>query len=179
MVMTAGSSNSTGVTTTFQGHDQVYPSGRINLIYGQTNAASRMNVGPNYVYVTDNSGANQPLYLQLLGSTVIVGSGASGSGIRVGGGGNALIQNVQSTTFAWDPGSLADGASEQVLSAGLSAVGSNDQILATLSSIGTNKFVITAVPTGNTNQVAVTLLNASGTTVDIPSGTLRITVIDF
>lgn len=179
MTITAGNSNSSGRTTIFRGHDQVYPSGRVNLIYGQTNATSRNNIGPNYLYVTDNAGANAPLFLQLLGSYIIVGNGTSGSGLRIGSAGNALIQNIQSTTFAWNPGSLANGVSEQVLSTGLAAVSSNDQILASLSSIGTNQFVISAVATGNANEVAVTLLNASGATVDLPSGTLRITVIDF
>lgn len=179
MVLTAGNSNSSGVVSTFRGHDQIYPSGRINLIYGQTNASSRMNVGPNYIYVQDNTGANQPLFLQLLGSTVIVGSGASGSGLRVGGGGNALVQNIQSLTASWDPPSLADGASAQYLSSGLSAVGSTDVLLASLSSVGTNQFTITAVPTGSSNQVAVTLMNCSGSTVDLGSGTLRLVVMDF
>jgi hypothetical protein len=178
-IFIAGNSNSVGLSTVFRGNDQEHPSARVNILYGQTNNANRMNVGPNYVYVTDNLGANQPMYLQLLGSYVIAGSGASGSGIKVGGNGNVLIQNIQSLTTSYDPPSLADGESVQVTSAGLSAVGSTDQVLASLSSIGTNRFVISAIPTGNSNQVAVILLNASGSTVDLPSGTLRITVFDY
>jgi len=178
-IFIAGNSNNTGVTTTFRGHDQVHPSSRINLIYGQTNSAARFNIGPNYAYVQNNAGVNSPMYLNLLGSSVIVGSGASGSGLIVGTAGNSLIQNIHSLTAAWDPPSLANGESAQYLSSGLSVVGSTDVLLASLSSIGTNQFTITAVPTGSTNQVAVTLMNCSGATVDLGSGTLRLVVMDF
>lgn len=179
MVITAGSSNATGLVTQFQGHDQVHPSGRVNILYGQTNVPQRMNIGPNYLYVADNLGVNQGMALQVLGSWVSVGNGTSGSGLRVGGTGVSLIQNIASTTAAWDPPSLANGESAQYLSSGISVVGSTDVLLASLSSVGTNQFTITAVPTGSSNQVAVTLMNCSGSTVDLGSGTLRLVAMDF
>lgn len=94
----------------------------------------------------------------------------SGGGIQVGGGGTILAIYTGSTTY--DPPSLAAGASTSTT---VTVTGASSTSVCTpgLSTLGTTVFLVSASP--GTNQATVSFYNASGGTVDLSSGTLRVT----
>lgn len=92
--------------------------------------------------------------------------------IRVGGG--AALSSLPTVAATWDPVSLVDGAVE-AHSITVPGAAINDRVVAALSSITTGGWLISGTVT-TANTVAVTIMNKTGAPVDLPSGTLTVTV---
>lgn len=107
-------------------------------------------------YSTAGRGISNP-------SALIVGNNAE----------SVTILNVLTATTSWNPGSLADGASETkyIAVTGLNTDGTW-VCFASLTSIATNNWQISAYPGGGVVFVAIT--NQTGDTVDLADGTLRV-----
>lgn len=98
------------------------------------------------------------------------------AGLSIGSGG-AAVSRILSTTATWDPGNLADGASEtRSPNVTVTNASVGDLVIAELSSITSASWDIEAVVSA-TNTVEVRVTNRTGGAVDLSSGTLRVTVI--
>lgn len=98
------------------------------------------------------------------------------SGLVIGAG--TAINAVFSTTNAWDPPSIADGASATRASVTLTGATVGDNVIASHTSIISSLWKVQAVVV-SANTVDVTITNNTGGTVDLATGTLRITSFKF
>ncbi len=94
------------------------------------------------------------------------------------GGGTALTKAISNTSTTWDPGNLADGASETKSSITLTGAAVGDVVTASLSTIVASTWKVQACVTAS-DTVAVTITNNTGGAVDLASGTLRINWFKF
>lgn len=97
--------------------------------------------------------------------------------LTVGSAGTAIVA-VKSTSTTWDPGSLANGATTETTVAGFTGLAAGDPAVASLSTLTNAAWQISAHVV-NSTTVHVTLTNATGGTVDLASGTLRVMVHQF
>lgn len=105
-------------------------------------------------------------------------STASGSRLarfKVGSNGNE-VKNIWTATRSWDPGSLADGATSTAVTLTISGAAVGDPVMAGFTSITAAGWLLDAHVT-SANTVSVTITNKTGGVVDLPNGTLRVTVI--
>lgn len=96
----------------------------------------------------------------------------SASGLAIGASGSAIAASLNTTT-TWDPGNLADGASETKATITLTGAVVGDVIHAALTTITASTWTVQATVTA-ADTVAVTITNHTGGDVDLASGTLRI-----
>jgi hypothetical protein len=92
-------------------------------------------------------------------------------------GGGAGIKRVLSATATWDPTSLADGASGATV-VGVTGAAVGDPVFVGFSSLTAGNWQISGT-VSSADNVTVSLFNKTGGTVDLPSGTLRVTVFKF
>lgn len=97
-------------------------------------------------------------------------------GVSIGAGGATISKVVKGET-TWDPASLADGAAASTTVTVTGAV-VGDPAYASLSTIGTGAWLISAQVTA-VDTVTVVILNKTGGTVDLGSGTVRVAVTKF
>lgn len=120
-------------------------------------------------------GDTTPTDLLTVGSgdklTVNSSGNLSTSGSVTIGGGTAIVKHL-STTATWNPDSLTNGSSTGT-SVTLTGVAAGDPCTAGLSTITASKWLISA-SVAAADAVDVTVLNRTGSTVDLASGTLRV-----
>lgn len=111
------------------------------------------------------------------GAASITGNATTSGTLTIGSAGTAIVA-VKSTTTTWNPGSLVNGASAETTVSGFSGLNAGDPALASLNTLTNAPWQISAhVLDGNT--VHVTITNYTGSTIDLPSGTLRVMVHQF
>jgi hypothetical protein len=93
-------------------------------------------------------------------------------------GGGSTVQSFRTGTTTWDPGSLANGATEKKSSVTVTGVAVGDPVTASLTTIVSSDWAVQACVTA-TNTVEVKITNNTGGVVDLGSGTLRINCIKF
>lgn len=133
------------------GNDAVYTQGNVGI--GDVTPAALLTVGTSDALQVDSSGN-----LSTSG-TVTIGSGT-------------VIAKHLSTTATWDPTSLAN-ASSTLTAVTLTGVAAGDVCGAALDTITNAKWLMSAF-VASTNTVIVTIMNITGGTVDLASGTLRV-----
>ena len=132
------------------------------------NGASTCTTAVNLDVKTPVAGANATLTNKaaIRAESLIVGTGTT------------AIQSVLSTTTTWDPGSLANGASEKKSAITLTGVAVGDVVTAALTTIVSADWQVQACVTA-ADTVEVKITNNTGGTVDLSSGTLRINCMKF
>jgi hypothetical protein len=185
-----GFSEAAGVSTTITNAIDIVgtvqnPVIRNNIFQASTNVtltnAIKIGSGVSNVQIEDNSyitsGGTLTNQLNNTGSIATINVRESGK-TRIGSLGSAAgISRVLSATTTWDPPSIADGAQ------------TNTTVTVTNAAIGDTCVVgfTTAVPAGailvgqvtSANTVTVTLFNKTGSALDLASGTLRATAIQY
>lgn len=102
---------------------------------------------------------------------------ASGRKVRIGDAATQALfpfDGILSGEKAWNPGSVANGASTSTTVTVTGAV-AGDVVLVSFTSAGSGWLLMGAVT--STNTVTVTLFNATGSSSDLGSGTLKAVVI--
>lgn len=102
-----------------------------------------------------------------------------GRGLTIGelGASSTSIKNVIVSSQAWDPVSLAAGATT-VSSWVVTGVRPGDPVIASHDQIGANSVMVSAHVRA-VNLVWVILRNETGAVYDIPAGTVRVAVLNF
>ncbi|HYH82393.1 MAG TPA: glycosyl hydrolase family 28-related protein [Longimicrobium sp.] len=156
--------------------------------YGTGPHPMSFSTAMNHVFVSAKSYPNAPEVdapgsLKLLPGTVLYTDPPSGQWIVTGAagyeiGGGDLIKKHLSTTAAWTPGVVANGATAQVVVT-VAGASYGDTVVVSFNHQGAglgSGVILFGSVSGSGNAVAVTLLNVSGSSLTFLSGTLRVDV---
>ena len=139
-------------------------------------ANSKLVIGNSESAAIDNDANGSPEFSVAASSRIeLLAPAKSSAGTVTGGAGMVLTQGYLQGSAAWNPGSLANGASAATL-VGVTGAALGDIALASFTSITSGNWHISAI-VNTTNQVTVSIENVTGGTVDLPNGTVNVRVL--
>lgn len=138
---------------------------------GEEGSVTINEAGGNIDFIVEDDNDVDAFIVQGSDGNVAVASG----GFSVGGGGD--VAKISHANTTWDPGNLADGASEST-TISVTGAAAGEPVFASLSTLTNASWQISGFVT-STNTITVTITNHSGGALDLGSGTLRIVLFEY